>query len=623
MSRPCSTQASSAGGSTKRKVRRCRRSRCKGGTALRRGRQPLCDNCRRLDSVCSQCFVKHRKAAGRRRRLLKENCADWPLRRRVGVFFAACVAGDDEDVAAMLETGSCDPNWRAAFVPLPVGGSSLPRGGIVCTPMHVAAAHHHPDVVAALAAKGGRSSTDSAGNKPVDYVGDDDARHDIQMYLDELAGEGAPPLPVGVGAVALAGFPDPNPILRPLGDTASVASEALTIDPNAEPAPAVCQTPSQALPMPELRRPSTEAPPPPTELRPPPADRGRKGSQRGGGRGVAGTVSLLDPEWQFDQPDGGRRLSAGEPRPLQQRQPVQHVPDPAVELGKLRDEVGLLQKQLQDADRGSAQRVTELLRSLEPSLDTTLPAAAAGPLCAAHGLPQGRCALCAALAPPSELFTDEIDELRRRLDAARRRSMSDPPIPAGPTQPMRKPSDAPPLPPPPVDMPRRRPPAQVSPPRPAPATADAVVQFDGDVRVDPLDGGLWRADVVQPSERIRSAAAAAPLLQLRLHIKPPPEQRRGWCPRDRRRRKARHRSRERDQSPSPIWRVWGEEIAAPLPAADALWAVWSGHGPAADPPSTFDADYHTESAHQEALQRHRMRQQARSVHGAAEHAAWR
>ena len=144
-----------------------------------------CEICVRFDSICSSCYVSRIKAQQERRKYLKTHFKEWDLRKRVGVFFAAVAAGEDEDVKLMLETGGADPNWMAFFKKKSTEHNSLPADGSHISPLHAACAYQQPDVVKVLVTAGARYCRDQHQMLPLDYVVDEDASHDIVMYLSE------------------------------------------------------------------------------------------------------------------------------------------------------------------------------------------------------------------------------------------------------------------------------------------------------------------------------------------------------------------------------------------------------------------------------------------------------
>eukprot|EP01060_Flectonema_neradi_P037026 TRINITY_DN733_c3_g1_i1.p1 TRINITY_DN733_c3_g1~~TRINITY_DN733_c3_g1_i1.p1 ORF type:complete len:1271 (+),score=277.30 TRINITY_DN733_c3_g1_i1:41-3853(+) len=144
-----------------------------------------CEICVKFDSICSTCYVSRLKAQQERRKYLKAHFAGWDLRKRVGVFFAAVAAGEDEDVKLMVESGAADPNWMAFFKKKPSEHNNLQADGSQVTPLHVACAYHRPDVVKVLVMAGARYCRDQYQMLPLDYVTDEDANHDITMYLSE------------------------------------------------------------------------------------------------------------------------------------------------------------------------------------------------------------------------------------------------------------------------------------------------------------------------------------------------------------------------------------------------------------------------------------------------------
>eukprot|EP00755_Sulcionema_specki_P022395 Sspe_Gene.76405::Locus_47734_Transcript_1_1_Confidence_1.000_Length_3643::g.76405::m.76405 len=148
-----------------------------------------CQACRKFDAVCSMCFLKHRKAQQERREFLKREYSTWPLRSQVGYFYAAIVNGEDEDVKIMVEHGGADVNWMAMFKKRPDEDNKLPAEGCGVTPLHVACAYHQPDVVYVLLGKGARYRRDQNSMFPLDYVTDDNAHHDILMFLTEQTPE--------------------------------------------------------------------------------------------------------------------------------------------------------------------------------------------------------------------------------------------------------------------------------------------------------------------------------------------------------------------------------------------------------------------------------------------------
>eukprot|EP01062_Namystynia_karyoxenos_P033854 TRINITY_DN24851_c0_g1_i1.p1 TRINITY_DN24851_c0_g1~~TRINITY_DN24851_c0_g1_i1.p1 ORF type:complete len:1394 (+),score=447.78 TRINITY_DN24851_c0_g1_i1:94-4182(+) len=148
-----------------------------------------CKGCAQFDAVCSNCYMKVRKAGRQRREYFKAQYAGLALKDRVSIFFCAVASGEEDDVGSMLSTGGADPNWQAFWMPEPGTEVQIPAQGTVLSPLHLACAYHRPDLVALLLRHGARYRRDSDGALPLQYVADPDADHDIRMYLLELTTE--------------------------------------------------------------------------------------------------------------------------------------------------------------------------------------------------------------------------------------------------------------------------------------------------------------------------------------------------------------------------------------------------------------------------------------------------
>eukprot|EP01065_Artemidia_motanka_P037951 TRINITY_DN46839_c0_g1_i1.p1 TRINITY_DN46839_c0_g1~~TRINITY_DN46839_c0_g1_i1.p1 ORF type:complete len:1367 (+),score=316.34 TRINITY_DN46839_c0_g1_i1:58-4101(+) len=169
--------------SFRRRRRYRRQDKCALPPAMR------CKGCAQFDAVCSRCFMKVRKAGSQRREWFKNHYASYRLKDRIGVFFSAVAAGEEDDVKVLLKHCGADPNWTVFFCPAPDDDVAIPSSGVTLSPLHCACAYHRPDLVMLLLSHGARYRRDRDGVYPLQYVTDVDADHDICMYLLELTNE--------------------------------------------------------------------------------------------------------------------------------------------------------------------------------------------------------------------------------------------------------------------------------------------------------------------------------------------------------------------------------------------------------------------------------------------------